>query len=57
VYESFCIPGVYVCILWCRRLCVDVCLVIYIVHIYVCTLGVGVCVVCQVLVHVLHGVV
>jgi len=38
-------------------LMVDICHVMYIVHVYVRTLGVGVCVVCQVWVHVFHCVI
>ena len=45
MYELCCIPSVCTCIFWCRMLCVDECLVMYIMHICVCTLGVGVCVV------------
>jgi len=47
MYELCCILGVCVYILW-HNMCVDACLVMYIVYLYVRTLGVGICVVCQV---------
>jgi len=34
-YGLCCISGVGVCVVWCHTLCVDVCVVMYIVYVYV----------------------